>query len=319
MEVIALTNYRHVGGRLGAYIRANNPSTQQIQGLLADLLAGDKLLPTMREVVTMPAFAALQSQAGSGGGAIHRDALHQELAARYLPVVVDEVGQLVNGMLDLPVGQTASIAALSTDTNATQSSRTSSDNEAQPTRREVPSRSASADQNTKRYPELVAKTEHEIRVASKAVVGLMAAGLIAGLLTIFVSNRTVVTTGGGAKDPLSRTDGADARTSDIGALKTNPVAPIDDGFEKVRDAEATLGIGREHFRRYAFRGEDTRSCTSQDSRPACAYQRNAGINTISEAEAKLNSIPRESPAYLVAQDLLVRPCAGTNRDPRLGC
>jgi len=27
--------YRQVGGRLGAYIRAKNPTTQQIQGFLA--------------------------------------------------------------------------------------------------------------------------------------------------------------------------------------------------------------------------------------------------------------------------------------------
>ena len=59
MEVVALTKYRQVGGRLGAYIRANNPSTQQIQGLLADLFAGDELLPTMREVVSRPEFYAV--------------------------------------------------------------------------------------------------------------------------------------------------------------------------------------------------------------------------------------------------------------------
>ena len=47
MEVVALTKYRQVGGRLGAYIRANDPSTQQIQGALADLLAEDPPLPTM--------------------------------------------------------------------------------------------------------------------------------------------------------------------------------------------------------------------------------------------------------------------------------
>lgn len=60
----------------------------------------------MREVVTMPAFSALQGLAGSGQGAVQRDALLQELAKRYLPAVVDEVGQLVNGMLDQPAGQT---------------------------------------------------------------------------------------------------------------------------------------------------------------------------------------------------------------------
>ena len=99
-----MAKYRQVGGRLGAYIRANNPSTQQIQGLLADLLAGDELLPTMREVVSRPSFHALQKLVGSGGGAVQRDALLQELGRRYLPSVVEDVAQLLNGALDLPVG-----------------------------------------------------------------------------------------------------------------------------------------------------------------------------------------------------------------------
>ena len=97
-----MAKYRQVGGRLGAYIRANNPSKQQIQGLLADLLAEDELLATMREVVIRPSFHTLQGLAGSGGGAVQRDVLLQELGRRYLPSVVEEVAQLINGMLDLP-------------------------------------------------------------------------------------------------------------------------------------------------------------------------------------------------------------------------
>jgi len=65
-----MANYRQVGGELGAFIRANNPSTQQIQALLRDLLAGDELLNTMRDVVSSASFQNLQSLAGSGQGAI---------------------------------------------------------------------------------------------------------------------------------------------------------------------------------------------------------------------------------------------------------
>ena len=127
MEVIALTNYRHVGGRLGAYIRANNPSTQQIQGLLADLLAGDKLLPTMREVVTMPEFALLTDLAGSGGGLVQRDALIRELSSRYVPGVLEQVGQLIDGMLDQPSRLPSANTYLSPsrETSHTRTSRTS--------------------------------------------------------------------------------------------------------------------------------------------------------------------------------------------------
>lgn len=95
-----MTNYRQVGGRLGVYIRTKNPTTQQIQGLLADLLAGDTLLPTMREVASSPLFLVLQAYAGSGGGAVQRDALLQELAQRYVPAVLEQVGQLLNGLID---------------------------------------------------------------------------------------------------------------------------------------------------------------------------------------------------------------------------
>ena len=96
-----MTKYRQVGGRLGAYIRTCSPSTLQIQGLLADLLVGDDLLPTMREVAGCASFHALQRLAGSGGGVIQRDVLLNELSRRYLPVVVEEVNELINGMLDL--------------------------------------------------------------------------------------------------------------------------------------------------------------------------------------------------------------------------
>lgn len=101
-----MSTYRTVGGRLGAYIRSNNPSTQQIQSLLGDLLANDELLLPMRDVVARQSFPALRDFAGSGGGAIQRDALLQELARSYLPNIVDAVGQLVNGFLDQPAGET---------------------------------------------------------------------------------------------------------------------------------------------------------------------------------------------------------------------
>ena len=101
-----MISYRQVGGRLGAFVRTNEPSIQQIHGLLADLLAGDKLLQTMREVTTRPKFIVLLELAGSGRGVVERDALLQELSDTYLPAIVDEVGQLLNGLLDQPAGNT---------------------------------------------------------------------------------------------------------------------------------------------------------------------------------------------------------------------
>ena len=97
-----MDKYRQVGGQLGAYIRANDPSTQQIQGFLGDLLVDDELLNPVRDAVSRPSFRGLQALAGSGAGGVQRDALLQELGRSYLPNVVAGVGQVINGLLDQP-------------------------------------------------------------------------------------------------------------------------------------------------------------------------------------------------------------------------
>ncbi len=104
--MIPVVYYRQVGGRLGAYIRSNNPTTQQIQGLLADLLTGDELLLPMRDLVARKCFINLQPFAGSGRGIVQREACLQELARSYLPIVVDQISQVINGMLDQPAQNT---------------------------------------------------------------------------------------------------------------------------------------------------------------------------------------------------------------------
>jgi len=103
-----MPSYRHIGGSLGAYIRKSRPTTQQIQALLGDLLPGDELLLPLRDVVARASFRSLYELAGSGKGAIQRDSLLQELAKSYLPQFVDQVGQVLNGMLDLSAGETIS-------------------------------------------------------------------------------------------------------------------------------------------------------------------------------------------------------------------
>lgn len=94
--------YRQAGGRLAAFVRSQNPSRQQVCGLLSDLLVGDELLLPMRDLASRPCFSALQPLAGTGGGAIQRDACLQELSKTYLPSVVDDIAELINGFLDLP-------------------------------------------------------------------------------------------------------------------------------------------------------------------------------------------------------------------------
>jgi hypothetical protein len=47
-----MNKFRQAGKRLGAYIQASDPSTQQIQALLSDLLADDELREGGATVVT---------------------------------------------------------------------------------------------------------------------------------------------------------------------------------------------------------------------------------------------------------------------------
>jgi len=110
-----MVDYRQVGGRIGLYIRTRNPTTQQIQALISDLLAGDDLLLPMRDVIARPWFSALQDLAGSGRGCVPRDAGLQELAKSYLPQVVENVRQLLNGMLDQPASKTTYTTDLKSD------------------------------------------------------------------------------------------------------------------------------------------------------------------------------------------------------------
>jgi len=96
-----MNRYRQTGEKLGAYIRANDPSTQQIQALLGDLLAEDELLLPMKDAVARPAFNGLKPHAGSGTGATKCYGLLQELGRSYLPAIVERIGSVLAGMLDL--------------------------------------------------------------------------------------------------------------------------------------------------------------------------------------------------------------------------
>lgn len=100
-----MTEYREIGAKIGFFIKSNNPTSQQIQGLLGDLLAGDEILPAMRLVVSGESFSAFHNLIMSGTGALQRAALLQELERTYLPSIVSSIGQIVGGMLDLEVDE----------------------------------------------------------------------------------------------------------------------------------------------------------------------------------------------------------------------
>lgn len=96
----SMNKYRQVGGLLGAYLRSGSPTTQQIQSFLGDHLADDDLLLPIKDAVARPAFAGIQELVGTGGGSVQRDALLQDLSRSYLPEVVQNIRDLLNGVLD---------------------------------------------------------------------------------------------------------------------------------------------------------------------------------------------------------------------------
>jgi len=95
-----MANYRQVGGELGAFIRANNPSTQQIQILLRDLLTGDQLLAVMSDLVARPNFKRISQLAGSGNGELEIKELRSEISKIYTTYACDLAVEILNGMLD---------------------------------------------------------------------------------------------------------------------------------------------------------------------------------------------------------------------------
>jgi len=93
-------NYRIIGRSYSLYLRKNKPSLSQSQSYLSDALADDNLLPSLRDLISRPGFASIQSLAGTGQGLIERDSLIYELRKTYLPSVVEDVTHFLDGILD---------------------------------------------------------------------------------------------------------------------------------------------------------------------------------------------------------------------------
>ena len=99
---------RAIGGRLAVFVRQQtnqDPTASNLQAVAADLAAGDAdLVLPLKDLVTRPAFRSLTSKAGSGGGSLERHALLLSMQTRYAPQVLDALGEVLSGFLDLPKG-----------------------------------------------------------------------------------------------------------------------------------------------------------------------------------------------------------------------
>ena len=95
----AIVDYVEVGIEIAQYLKASNPNLRQIQALLRDLLAGDELLLPMQDVALRYSVFTRQNFDHSDSIRIERDDLLQELSSRYIPQVVDQINELLNGMV----------------------------------------------------------------------------------------------------------------------------------------------------------------------------------------------------------------------------
>ena len=99
---------REIGTRLAHYLRQRQgdwPATASLQGIVADLVGSqvDLALP-LKDLVSRPAFRGLFNKAAGGSGALDRDALLQDLQRTFAAEIVNDLAEVLNGILDLPLG-----------------------------------------------------------------------------------------------------------------------------------------------------------------------------------------------------------------------
>jgi len=106
--------YRAIGGQLAVYLRQRGhdlPSAQTLQALASDFAAGhDDLVLPLKDLLLKPAFRQLIPKAGSGKGTLERQALLQSMQNTFAPAVIDALGDVLSGFLDLPKDSTSEAA-----------------------------------------------------------------------------------------------------------------------------------------------------------------------------------------------------------------
>lgn len=122
--------YRAIGGQLAVYLRQRGhelPSAQTLQALASDFAAGhDDLVLPLKDLLLKPAFRQLIPKAGSGKGALERQALLQSMQSTFAPAVIDALADVLSGFLDLPKDSTSDAAIPSANFESIPNTQTSS-------------------------------------------------------------------------------------------------------------------------------------------------------------------------------------------------
>jgi hypothetical protein len=78
------------------------PSVSALQAVVADLAADQfQLVLPLKELVSRPAFPALAAKAGSGSGAVERQALLQTMEATFTALIITEAYLLIEFITNL--------------------------------------------------------------------------------------------------------------------------------------------------------------------------------------------------------------------------
>jgi len=124
------------------------PSAQTLQALASDFAAGhDDLVLPLKLLLLKPAFRQLIPKAGSGKGALERQALLQSMQNTFAPAVIDALADVLSGFLDLPKDSTSEAAIPATHPDSipnTQPRSISQEKQRQPTSPTADSPSASS-------------------------------------------------------------------------------------------------------------------------------------------------------------------------------
>lgn len=97
-------NLRALGSELAKFIKYNSAerlTSASLQAVIADLAVDHPdLNAPLKDLVSRQSFRSLIPHATSGGGAIQRDALIQEISRVYHPAVLIEIEHVLNGYLE---------------------------------------------------------------------------------------------------------------------------------------------------------------------------------------------------------------------------
>ncbi len=116
-----LQRYRRIGVQLAQFCQARDQrelSAAALQAVIADLAADQAtLLVPLRDLISRMDLRSVWPLSNRAQAQVLRDGLLQDLRATYAPVVVEALGEVLNGLLDLPASPDPSVIAVATPTH----------------------------------------------------------------------------------------------------------------------------------------------------------------------------------------------------------